>query len=562
MSYQVLARKWRPQVLDDVVGQAHVLTTLSNALNQGRLHHAYLFCGTRGIGKTTLARLLAKCMNCETKISSEPCNTCHSCQAMNHGNAVDVIEIDAASRTKVENIRELLDNVPYAPSYARFKIYLIDEVHMLSTHSFNALLKTLEEPPEHVKFIFATTEPHKLPATIISRCLRFNLKAISEHNLVATLARILDKENIGYEESALPILAQAAHGSLRDALSLLEQAIGYSSGSITQNTVCELLGFVDRNLLLQLLSHIASQNPKKSMAIVEQIDEMGVDFTQVLQSILQILHEISIQQFLPKSSSDNDDALFSQIVMQLSQENTQLLYQIALMGQKDLNLAPSLLVGFEMLVLRMIAFQPNEKNSISTPPEPKQAMAKLQAPIRQAHTKPASRSEPKPEPKLPPHSGKDLPQNGTVAPTSSAVLDKSAAALPTIDTAQWLQTVQALNLTGISDMIISHCALSTLDGSEINLLLDPVKGNLLTDTIQSRIEKALSTYWQKPMKLKITIASSTSEYTPAAQKQQKKQAQHEQAMQQAKDNANVQNLIEHFDGQIVAATLIPKEASA
>ena len=362
MGYQVLARKWRPHSFHDVVGQQHVLTALINALDQGRLHHAYLLSGTRGVGKTTIARILAKCLNCEEGVSSTPCGQCDSCREIDQGNFVDLLEIDAASRTKVEDTRELLDNVQYRPARGRYKVYLIDEVHMLSRHSFNALLKTLEEPPPYVKFLLATTDPQKLPITILSRCLQFHLKALTREQIVSQLVRVLDAEAQPYELPALAALAKAADGSMRDALSLTDQALAHGSGHVHLDQVLAMLGTLDHRHLHQILLLLAQLQGPALMAKVNEVAQLGPDFELLHAELASLLHRIALAQLL--GGSADPLALDSEQVVALAQtftaEEIQLYYQIALTGRRELPLAPDGRSGFEMTLLRMLAFSPRK----------------------------------------------------------------------------------------------------------------------------------------------------------------------------------------------------------
>lgn len=360
MSYQVLARKWRPRSFHEMVGQEHVLKALINALDTNRLHHAYLFTGTRGVGKTTLARLLAKCLNCEQGVSSQPCEQCASCLEVAEGRCVDLLEIDAASRTRVEDTREILDNVQYAPTRARYKVYLIDEVHMLSTHSFNALLKTLEEPPPHVKFLLATTDPQKLPATVLSRCLQFNLKNMQPQQIVSHLGHVLEQEHVTAEEPALWLLGRAAQGSMRDALSLTDQAIAFGSGQLLENDVRAMLGTVDMTFVYQLLEHLADGQPAPLLDVVKRMSEHAPDFSGSLDELISLLHRVTLAQILPDAidNSWGDAERVSALAGRFSAEDVQLFYQIAINGKRDLPMAADVRCGFEMVLLRMLAFRP------------------------------------------------------------------------------------------------------------------------------------------------------------------------------------------------------------
>ncbi|MCK9798840.1 DNA polymerase III subunit gamma/tau [Pseudomonas sp. MAFF 302030] len=360
MSYQVLARKWRPRSFREMVGQTHVLKALINALDSQRLHHAYLFTGTRGVGKTTIARIIAKCLNCETGITSTPCGTCSVCREIDEGRFVDLIEIDAASRTKVEDTRELLDNVQYAPSRGRFKVYLIDEVHMLSSHSFNALLKTLEEPPPYVKFILATTDPQKLPATILSRCLQFSLKNMTPERVVEHLTHVLGVENVPFEDDALWLLGRAADGSMRDAMSLTDQAIAFGEGKVMAADVRAMLGTLDHGQVFDVLHALINGDAKALLEAVRHLAEQGPDWNGVLSEILNVLHRVAIAQALPEGvdngHGDRDRVLA--LAQALPAEDVQFYYQMGLIGRRDLPLAPDPRGGFEMVLLRMLAFRP------------------------------------------------------------------------------------------------------------------------------------------------------------------------------------------------------------
>ncbi len=369
MSYQVLARKWRPRSFREMVGQTHVLKALINALDNQRLHHAYLFTGTRGVGKTTIARIIAKCLNCETGITSTPCGTCSVCREIDEGRFVDLIEIDAASRTKVEDTRELLDNVQYAPSRGRFKVYLIDEVHMLSTHSFNALLKTLEEPPPYVKFILATTDPQKLPATILSRCLQFSLKNMSPERVVEHLSHVLAAENVPFEADALWLLGRAADGSMRDAMSLTDQAIAFGEGKVMAADVRAMLGSLDHGQVYGVLQALLEGDARALLEAVRNLAEQGPDWAGVLAEILNVLHRVAIAQALPEAvdNGQGDRERVLALAQALPAEDVQFYYQMGLIGRRDLPLAPDPRGGFEMVLLRMLAFRPADTDDAPKP---------------------------------------------------------------------------------------------------------------------------------------------------------------------------------------------------
>ncbi|MFW9079984.1 DNA polymerase III subunit gamma/tau [Pseudomonas sp. P2757] len=395
MSYQVLARKWRPRSFREMVGQTHVLKALINALDSQRLHHAYLFTGTRGVGKTTIARIIAKCLNCETGITSTPCGECSVCREIDEGRFVDLIEIDAASRTKVEDTRELLDNVQYAPSRGRFKVYLIDEVHMLSSHSFNALLKTLEEPPPYVKFILATTDPQKLPATILSRCLQFSLKNMTPERVVEHLTHVLGAENVPFEDDALWLLGRAADGSMRDAMSLTDQAIAFGEGKVLAADVRAMLGTLDHGQVFDVLHRLIEGDAKGLLEAVRHLAEQGPDWNGVLSEILNVLHRVAIAQALPdgvdNGHGDRDRVLA--LAQALPAEDVQFYYQMGLIGRRDLPLAPDPRGGFEMVLLRMLAFRPAD--TADAPRQPLKPVGISQATVDSANSVAAA---PKPAP--------------------------------------------------------------------------------------------------------------------------------------------------------------------
>ena len=397
MAYQVLARKWRPQNFHTMVGQEHVLRALVHALDEQRLHHAYLFAGTRGVGKTTIARILARCLNCEEGVSSTPCGVCSSCVEITEGRFVDLIEVDAASRTKVEDTRELLDNVQYAPTRGRFKVYLIDEVHMLSTSSFNALLKTLEEPPPHVKFLLATTDPQKLPITVLSRCLQFNLKNMPAEQVAGHLRNVLTSEAIPFAEASLWQLGRAAKGSMRDALSLTDQAIAFCGGDLSESSVNQMLGSIDQGKVVAIVSQLQQGNASELLKLIGELAEQGQNFTVALEDLLSLLHQVAICQVLPDApvSVQFDKTKVLDLAQNVSPADVQLFYQMGIMARKDLEAAPDLQAGFEMALLRMLAFRPQQHaGQMST----MAAQSQPQVSESSIATESASTVEPDPEP--------------------------------------------------------------------------------------------------------------------------------------------------------------------
>src|SRR5687767_5586790 len=427
MSYLVLARKWRPRRFDELVGQDHVRRALTNALDSGRIHHAFLFTGTRGVGKTTIARIFAKALNCERGVSSTPCGECGACRDIDAGRFVDLLEVDAASRTRVDDTRELLDNVQYAPTRGRFKVYLIDEVHMLSNHSFNALLKTLEEPPPHVKFLLATTDPQKLPVTVLSRCLQFNLKRFTVAQIQTQLEKICTAEGIAFDAAGLKAIARAAAGSMRDSLSLLDQSIAFGGGKVEGPLVAAMLGSIDRGHVLRLLAALAKQDGAALLAEVEQLDESAPDYGAVLDELLEALQRVAVLQLVGGRSDDEELAAVAPFVEQFSAEDAQLYYQIALHGRRDLPFCREPRMGFEMTLLRMLAFRPVAEVGA--------------APSRPVRVVTAAASE---SPRGTQTSAATRPQSSSVAETSARP-NGVAAPAPVVD---WATVVQSLVLRG------------------------------------------------------------------------------------------------------------------
>ena len=451
MSYQVLARKWRPKSFSEMAGQEHVLQALINALDNDRLHHAYLFTGTRGVGKTTIGRILSKCLNCEKGVSSVPCGECSSCTEIDAGRFIDLIEVDAASRTGVDDMRDLLDNVQYAPSRGRFKIYLIDEIHMLSKSSFAALLKTLEEPPPHVKFLFATTDPQKLPITVLSRCLQFNLKNLSAERITEHLKYVLGEEKVPFEEAGLWSLGRAADGSMRDALSLTDQAVGHGGGSITESDVISMLGTIERHFVVDICIAMASQNGEKLLSSVGQMAEHSPDYDAALGDVLSIWHQVAILQTVPEAL-DRGISHFDELANlaeTVSREDVQLFYQICLLGRKDLPLAPEQRAGFEMVMLRAMAFRPAENGRPvplkSPPPEVEQ---------------PAKKSEPAPTADVSHHSA------GIAYKDPNESLDAAA----TVEENKLKETLEALDI----DLLNEEPAVEITNDDKVELLADNV----------------------------------------------------------------------------------------
>lgn len=525
MSYTVLARKYRPKNFAELIGQETVVRALSNALNNNRLHHAYLLTGTRGVGKTTLGRILAKCLNCAIGITATPCEKCASCVEINTGRSLDLIEIDAASNTKVEDTRDLLDNVQYAPSRDRFKIYLIDEVHMLSNHSFNALLKTLEEPPEHVKFILATTDPQKLPITVLSRCLQFNLRAMTATQITEHLHTVLAQEQLSAESQALLHLAHAADGSMRDALSLLDQAIAYSNNQITEQNIQEMLGITPAQEIFNLLSALQQHDATKLFNAIENLSQQAIDYETALESILAALHKIAVAQALPEAIANDvlEKEMILQLAKQITKEDVQLYYQIAVIGRRDLALAPAPRAGFEMTLLRMLSFTLNN------------SMAKKSAPVTQ-------------------------PVIEKSTPSPQIVIEKPVAqpaVLPIISQdASWENLIEHANLSGVTKVLAMHCALKSRTEDSIELEVDPAHASIASSTQQQKLQEALQTCLGKAIKLTIHKTASLNE-TPAIKEKKLHDQKQQQALENITNDPNLQNLMSQFGASLQADTVTP-----
>lgn len=566
MSYQVLARKWRPQNFTEMVGQEHVLRALINALDSDRLHHAYLFTGTRGVGKTTIARILAKCLNCETGVTSKPCGTCSACTEITTGNFVDLIEVDAASRTKVEDTRELLENVQYAPTRARFKVYLIDEVHMLTGHSFNALLKTLEEPPPHVKFLFATTDPQKLPATILSRCLQFNLKRMPVDLISGHLEHLLKEENIDYQESALKLIARAADGSMRDALSLLDQSIAFSGENINEDSVRDMLGSVSQEPLLSLLKAISENAGESLLQQVEDISSITPDFEAATDALIELLHNIAVQQIVPNAVEDNEELIT--MANTLSKEDVQLFYQIALQGRKDISLAPDAKSGFEMLLLRMMSFRPFEKDMVIEQ-ESKKKTLKTDSPVKAETQNKKSDSKPpiaNSESSEPPWDvATSTPIAEQAAPAENLTKLRPSEPSTVSENLPWHKIVKKLSVTGRAAELIKHCVLQKQDNAMISLMLDKGHESLLSSASQQDVNMALQQFYGAELQLSIQTAKLDIEETvrdqetPAQRKSRKEQENQHQAEQNIESDPFVIELQNRYNAQIVPGSIQPKK---
>jgi DNA polymerase-3 subunit gamma/tau len=474
MSYEVLARKWRPHGFAELVGQEHVVQALSNALDQDRLHHAYLFTGTRGVGKTTLARIFAKSLNCEEGVSSKPCGLCSTCREVDEGRFVDLLEVDAASRTKVEQTRELLENVPYAPAKGRYKVYLIDEVHMFSDSSFNALLKTLEEPPPHVKFLLATTDPQKLPMTVLSRCLQFGLKRLTLEQIAGQLRHILDVEKVDHDDTAVTLLAYGADGSMRDGLSLLDQAINFGGGEVFEEKVATMMGTVSRDYVFGLVEALVARDGKLLMHKIDALADRSPDFRSVLDELLRMLHRVAVLQTVPDLNVENevDHERYAWMVETIPADEVQLYYQIGITGKRDMPMAPDLRSGFEMVMLRMLAFQPGAASQSAE--APRQAQKKSPETIAVPAVKQAQTIIEKVEKQQ---------QTAPVAPVSQD------AELP--QSVDWNQLQTRLKLGGISGQLAMNCAFDSVDGNLFKLVLPEEHQALQSEMAVKKIEEEL-----------------------------------------------------------------------
>jgi len=519
MSYVVLARKWRPKRFAEMVGQEHVLRALSNALDSGKVHHAFLFTGTRGVGKTTVARILAKSLNCETNgVSSKPCGVCAACKEIDEGRFVDLIEVDAASRTKVDDTRDLLDNVQYAPTRGRYKVYLIDEVHMLSNHSFNALLKTLEEPPPHVKFLLATTDPQKLPVTVLSRCLQFSLKRLPAMLIGERLKFIAGEEKLAFEPAAIALLARAAEGSMRDALSLLDQLIAFGGGAISEANARSMLGTIDRGHVGRLVEAVARGDGAAVLAEVRELDRDVPDYDRALVDLAALLQRIAIVQIVPEAAPQDEEfdaALLTQLASAITPEDAQLYYQIALGGRRDLNMAPEPRIGFEMTLLRMLAFRP-------------EAAAQVSKPVSAARA----------------------------VPVASAAAAVESARLTSIDAANWTMIVEAAALSGMVRQLALNCVPAGFEHNLLTLKLDQAASDRRTRPIEEKLLQGLSKYLGRDIRIAFEISEADLN-SPARQRVQAEQDRIARAASAFESDPAVKGLRERFGGDVDLASVKP-----
>ena len=549
-AYTALARKWRPHSFAEMTGQEHVLRALGNALASGRLHHAFLFAGTRGVGKTTVARILAKCLNCDRGVSATPCGECASCREIDAGRSVDLIEVDAASRTKVDDTRELLDNVQYAPTRSRYKIYLIDEVHMLSAHSFNALLKTLEEPPPHVKFLLATTEPQKLPVTVLSRCLQFNLKRLSVALISSRLTHILQAEQIAFEPAAVQLLAQAGDGSLRDALSLLDQLLAFGNGKALEADARAMLGTVHGEQVQRVVELLAAGDAAALLDYARSFDELAPDYAQLLDQLAALLERIALKQLVPGFEGDelHPAELLARLAAQIGPEDLQLYYQTAILGRRDLALAPDARTGFRMTLIRMLAFRPaSVPGALAATP----AATPAAAPVRSGAAAPTAPAAPAAAgtvreaaavsvtaaPGAPP------PAEPPLTPEPSAALD-------------WSTIVASLELQGLARELARNCALLGRQGALVRLALDPRSASMRTRALEDKLAQALARYFGSQVRLQFELRDDAHE-TPARSAERIEAQRRQQAQLAFEADPIVGTFKERFGASVLPESVRP-----
>jgi len=574
MAYLALARKWRPKAFSEVVGQTHVVQALSNALDSGRVHHAFLFTGTRGVGKTTLARIFAKSLNCESGTSAEPCQQCSACTSIDEGRYVDLIEIDAASRTKVDDTRELLETVQYAPTMGKFKVYLIDEVHMLSGHSFNALLKTLEEPPEHVKFLFATTDPQKLPVTVLSRCLQFNLRAMRPEQVENQLVKILSSESIEFDQAALYAIAKAADGSMRDGLSLLDQAIAQGGGTVKLADVESMLGTIKSEHSQAIITALAKQDVDQIMHVVADMADNAVDFSTAIDDVLIHLYHVSMAQLAPNvyANSDGNSAVISQLAKDVDAQIIQLYYQIGLIGKRDIALAPSLRVGFEMALLRMLAFEPGEANvgqtvaadrtAKPTPSVESASESHTNAAQPVSQTLAAVPSAPPVQmPHTQPPSAEPVYASATISAANASSVAEPAPTPIAVTLAgnnEWGELIEQTEMIGLSKELAMNCACERLADDIIQLCLSPKLQHLFKEERKRDIQEALRAYKNSQLVVELDVEVSDKE-TPAECLERLGNEQYEQTKQVLGNDPIVQALQSEFGATMNEQSIKPAQ---
>ena len=557
MSYLVLARKYRPKSFDTLVGQSHVVRALTNALTQQRLHHAYLFTGTRGVGKTTIARILAKSLNCETGITATPCGVCNACTEIDRGRFVDLLEVDAASNTQVDAMRELLDNAQYAPTVGRFKVYIIDEVHMLSKSAFNAMLKTLEEPPTHVKFILATTDPQKVPVTVLSRCLQFNLRQMASATISEHLHNVLAEENISFEPAAIHLISRAAAGSMRDALSLTDQAIAYGNQTVNEIEVRSMLGAVDQTYLYDILQALINQD---GAALVEKAQAMqmrNIAFEEALNDLANILHQIAMIQTVPSSIADDspERALLLDLAQNLNPETLQLYYQIALLGRRDIGLAPDEYAGFTMSLLRMLAFAPTEKVSEKLAAPAPLTNKPLVTPAINAQVGINEETiSPEPLPTTP--QSITAPAEPISAPV--AIESHSGNTAKKFD-GNWRTLVEKSLKLGLARALAQNCEMVSYDENNINLRVAANNKHLISPNYQEKLSSAINQHFDKRIRLHIEVSGEAhiEVNTPTKQNALEKATIQSSAEEAIMQDGFVKDLLSQFDATIIPNSIKP-----
>lgn len=547
MSYQVLARKWRPRSFSTLVGQEHVVRALTHALTEQRLHHAYLFTGTRGVGKTTLARILAKSLNCESGISATPCGQCSACQEIDAGRFVDLLEVDAATNTRVDEMRQLLENAVYAPTRGRFKVYVIDEVHMLSNSAFNAMLKTLEEPPEHVKFILATTDPQKIPVTVLSRCLQFNLKQMPPQAITSHLSHILEAESVPFEAPALALLARSANGSMRDALSLLDQAIAHGIGKVEESLVRDMLGTVDQDYLFTLLEAMAQDDVNAMLSVADLMTERSLSFDSALQDLAAMLTRLQVAQLAPSAIAEDtpDRSRLLALAGAIDAQTVQLAYQISVHGRHELPMAPDPHAGFVMTLLRLHAFAPRQPGE---GPSPGKALAAPRAQAPAVKAAPSRISVPA--------RAAEAPVVQPVATPAEMMPAAQAVAADSEAPGDWQSILDSLQLSGMARALAQHCELLKLGGEVVQLRLPPAHRHLIMKAAQDRLQQALGEYCGRPLQLQIEVAE-VSTLTPAAILQQEREERQDRAVAAIEQDPFVREVIDIFDATLIESSIKP-----
>ena len=547
MSYQVLARKWRPRSFSTLVGQEHVVRALAHALTEQRLHHAYLFTGTRGVGKTTLARILAKSLNCESGISATPCGQCSACQEIDAGRFVDLLEVDAATNTRVDEMRQLLENAVYAPTRGRFKVYVIDEVHMLSNSAFNAMLKTLEEPPEHVKFILATTDPQKIPVTVLSRCLQFNLKQMPPQAITGHLSHILEAESVPFEAPALALLARSANGSMRDALSLLDQAIAHGTGKVEESLVRDMLGTVDQDYLFTLLEAMAQGDVSAMLSVADLMTERSLSFDSALQDLAAMLTRLQVAQLAPAAIAEDtpDRSRLLALAGAIDAQTVQLAYQISVHGRHELPMAPDPHAGFVMTLLRLHAFAPRQPGE---GPSPGKALAAPRAQAPAVKAAPSRISVPA--------RAAEAPVVQPVATPAETMPAAQAVAADSEAPGDWQSILDSLQLSGMARALAQHCELLKLGGEVVQLRLPPAHRHLIMKAAQDRLQQALGEYCGRPLQLQIEVAE-VSTLTPAAILQQEREERQDRAVAAIEQDPFVREVIDIFDATLIESSIKP-----